>query len=511
MVGAMSRMPLVRRRLAEAFGREPKLVDPDLIVAMGAAIKAAQIYPDRIRGKGDLTVDLRYDRRTDKPRVRIAGILNKHLDRGVVYLINPREKRSEALAGKDRFAFENVALDEARQNVFTLSIKDGEGASLFGKEIQIIHEGKYSAVLVSPGCVVTKTISVRTLDGPQVLFPENTMLPSFASLDLVTADQGGIINLPLLEGDHEVQLLTIRDIPRDLPVGTNVRVEVSIQADYHIRAWATVPSIKREVSINFRIEPVDTASLTTQYIQDRIAELRQRAEKGALECRRQKEVEIFRVKFNALCADTEMELSEAEPNRLKVREKLVAMEAIVRDIWIKDDDIQMPGLTFDEFSKRLTDIETSAIESGHSKLPEVRPQIERLRAEGTEAWRTKDRLAWLRADHQIASIAHALMPEMSPREWAGALAGFILQGQLPEIQQAAGKTAELTEIETEVLMILLGVQTGGVRAEEACQQLRQCYSRRVLPLRKRLGLDAVELPQERVAPEGSGLTRKAMG
>ena len=110
MVGGMSRMPLVQRRLAEIFGREPKLVDPDLIVSKGAAIKAAQIYPDRFRGKGDLTVDLRYDRRTDKRRVRIAGILNQALDSGIVYLINSREERTEEISGKNRFAFENVPL-----------------------------------------------------------------------------------------------------------------------------------------------------------------------------------------------------------------------------------------------------------------------------------------------------------------------------------------------------------------------------------------------------------------
>ena len=76
MVGGMSRMPLVQRRLAEAFGREPKLVDPDLIVAKGAALKAAQIFSDRASGSGGLTLDLLYDRETDKERTRIAGVFD---------------------------------------------------------------------------------------------------------------------------------------------------------------------------------------------------------------------------------------------------------------------------------------------------------------------------------------------------------------------------------------------------------------------------------------------------
>ena len=42
LVGGATRTPLIRRRLAEAFGREPRgEVDPDLCVAMGAAIQGA--------------------------------------------------------------------------------------------------------------------------------------------------------------------------------------------------------------------------------------------------------------------------------------------------------------------------------------------------------------------------------------------------------------------------------------------------------------------------------------
>jgi len=508
MVGGMSRMPLVRRRLAETFGREAKLVDPDLIVAKGAAIKAAQIYPDRFRGKDDLTVALRYDRRTDQCRVRISGVLNRNLKDGGVYLISPRDERFEDLSGKDRFAFENVLL-EAGPNAFTLSIEDAGGNALLGQEIQIVYDEQASAVLVSPGSVVTKAIAVRTLDGPQVLFAENTVLPHFASLNLFTADQGGTINLPLLEGEHELQLLTIRDIPRDLPIGTEVRVEVSIQADYHIRAQASVPSLKRAVTINFRIEPVDTASLTAGYIRSRVKEMQERGQRDAAQCKRQTDVQVFQVKFKSLCQDIEMELAEVEPNRLKMREKLVAMEASIRDISLQDDEIQMPGWNFEEFNKNLTEIETNAIEISHSKLPELRPQIERLRNEAAEAWRTKDRMLWLRANNQVRAIAQALAPEMTPEEWAMALASIIVVGQIPEIKGAGGTADETGKIEEEVQMIIFRMTTGGVQPEEASSLLRQCYHQRVMPLRKKLGLETAALADSLVRPTVGGLTRMA--
>jgi molecular chaperone DnaK (HSP70) len=44
LVGGATRTPMIRRRLTEAFGREPRgEVDPDLCVAMGAAIQGAAI------------------------------------------------------------------------------------------------------------------------------------------------------------------------------------------------------------------------------------------------------------------------------------------------------------------------------------------------------------------------------------------------------------------------------------------------------------------------------------
>jgi molecular chaperone DnaK len=44
LVGGMTRMPLVQRKVAEFFGIEPcKGVHPDEVVALGAAIQAAAL------------------------------------------------------------------------------------------------------------------------------------------------------------------------------------------------------------------------------------------------------------------------------------------------------------------------------------------------------------------------------------------------------------------------------------------------------------------------------------
>lgn len=508
MVGGMSYMPLVQQKLKEALGREPKLVDPALIVSKGAAIKAAQLYPERKCGEGGLTVDLRCDRQTAKRSVRVSGVLNRPLDSGSVYLLGENEERDADLAGKDRFAFDNLALKENCVNCFTISIEGAGGEVIFGEEIQVTHDPKATTILVSPGSVVTKGIAVRTLDGPQILFPENTMLPNYAVLSLATADQGGVIRLPIVEGEQEVQRLTIQNIPSDLPIGTEVRIEVSIEADYHIKAQASVPSIQRDVAIAFRIEPFITSSLTPEYIRGRLAEVRAEADKAASECQRKSEVEIFRARFRGLVAEIEMELTEQEPNRLKIRERLIAIESMIHDITLKEEEVQMPGATFDALNQRLTELEAGAIKAEHSKLAEVRPKIEQLRREAEGAWRSRDRIAWVRVNKQASSIASSLMPELPPEEWAQLVAGFIVVVQLPEVEAISGPKPEIRVIEQEVGMIFAAMKSGSIPAELAVQQLRQIYIKRVEPLRKQYGLEVVELEPDKITPTTDGLTKR---
>ena len=55
LVGGSTRMPMVRRVVAEHFGREPFTgVDPDLAVALGAAIQADQLVGNRAAGEAGL-------------------------------------------------------------------------------------------------------------------------------------------------------------------------------------------------------------------------------------------------------------------------------------------------------------------------------------------------------------------------------------------------------------------------------------------------------------------------
>jgi hypothetical protein len=453
---------------------------------------------------------LLYDRETDKDRVRIAGVFDRVVVGHTVYLIGGRDERYERLARGDRFVFENVPLTPASENVFTVTIEDAASETVLEREIKIKHDSRGARVISTPGAVVTKAIGIWTLDGAKDLFPENTPLPHFASCTFETADQTGQIVMPIMEGNHEIERLTIRDIPKDLAVGTAVLVEVSVQADYSITAKASVPSISRGIDISFRIDAVDTAGLTAERVRARLAQLDAEAKKATANCPSPDEVEIFRLRFRAGCTEVEMELSEPEPNRLKIHEKVGGLTTMVRNVSQRDAEIQLKP-PYEDFSRQLLDLETSAIEKKHPKLAEVRPRIENLRAEGERAWKDKDKIAWARAVAQIPSIAQALKPQLTPVEWAEGLAGFIIADQLPEMTSLANGrySNELDAIQSEALTTALAMRMNAITAEAATDQLMNCYRQKIVPLRKKLGLDAPEAPTPQQQPTGPGHVRVA--
>lgn len=79
LVGGSTRMPLVRRMVAEYFGREPLAnIDPDLVVAQGAAIQARSLATSRAKGRiGRVAL-----RRAAKPSLLAAKEVSgaKHVD-----------------------------------------------------------------------------------------------------------------------------------------------------------------------------------------------------------------------------------------------------------------------------------------------------------------------------------------------------------------------------------------------------------------------------------------------
>src|SRR5262249_41532635 len=92
------------------------------------------------------------------------------------------------------------------------------------------------------GDVLTKDIAVELLEGQLVIGPAGTKLPYRKSFPLETANQGVLLRVRLFEGAVPIGEVEVRDLPRELPVGTAVQVEVEFECSWTIRARASVPA-----------------------------------------------------------------------------------------------------------------------------------------------------------------------------------------------------------------------------------------------------------------------------
>jgi actin-like ATPase involved in cell morphogenesis len=509
MVGGMSRMPLVQRRLAELFDCQPQVVDPDLIVARGAAIKAREAFGEEAVAPSGLRLELRYEPRTDQRRVTVGGRFDRPLTDHLVYLLRGEEEHSRGLEGSDRFRFEGIRLEPGTENLFTLTVEDAEENPVLEREIRIVHDPECRRVVRSPGSVVTKEIRVRTADGAVPLFPENTPLPYRGSHTFETADQSGRIVVPILEGNHELTRLEVHDLPPELPIGTPVVVEMEAHADYRIEATARLPDHGRSAAIDFEIRPAETARLDPETVRRELAAIAEEAREKVERCTAAAAIEVFEVRLRGLTDVIETELSEPDPNRARLHDKLGELRVLVDQLPTPDQENQLEP-SFADFSERLSAILTQAIEGRHPRLEEARPEAETLREEARKAWENRDPIAWRRIQGQLGVVAKKLEPERSPEERAMGMAAWLLLDQIPQLEQTAGGAGagRVRSLRSQVEECLISLQLGIQDAEQVIGKLLGLYQEEIQPLLRESGLAASSQPQTADPRRLEGLLRQ---
>ncbi|WP_406286424.1 Hsp70 family protein [Embleya sp. NBC_00896] len=245
MVGGSSRIPLVAAMLTEHFGRSPRLLNPDLCVALGAALKAANV-PSR---SGHLELDRpeSLPPETDIGGRVLAGpklpspagaqvVLTS--DDGLVWL-------AETADGEGRFLFADVPLREGRENGFTVQVFV-DGDEIEARQLLVEPDGKPRSD--ATGDVLAHDFSIELVDGLHVVVRAGTMVPYRTDFRLETASYGSSLRVGLVEGLVPIGEVSIRDLPADVPVGSTVEVTLEFEAGWTIRAEARLPRVGAEGS-----------------------------------------------------------------------------------------------------------------------------------------------------------------------------------------------------------------------------------------------------------------------
>ncbi|GAA1035133.1 hypothetical protein GCM10009557_41900 [Virgisporangium ochraceum] len=336
LVGGPTLSPYVRERLKDGLGIEvDHSQDPLTVVARGAAIFAGtQRRPAPVGpvAPGKVTVALEYPPIGPDTDPLIVGRLSGSDDFGGyrVEVVNhdaqPAWRSGQVPVNADGiFSLQVVAL-KGRRNGYRIEVTGPDGTAVPASPDSFVYT--VGAVETSP--LLTNSIGVG-LDGntTEWVLNRGTPLPAHGKVRLRTtvevrrATGGGMIRIPLLEGEHpranrnrRVGMLELvaHQLASDVPEGSEVQVRLDIDTSRLITARAYVPLLDEEFEevVALRSEVVETVEELSAAVDgelQRLSQLRERQPKtGSVVA----EMALFRIDSEQLVAEMATLLAAAE-------------------------------------------------------------------------------------------------------------------------------------------------------------------------------------------------------
>ncbi len=416
MVGGSSFIPLVQRRLEERFGRRPQLVEPNLCVALGAAILA---------GMGGASLPyLNLDNvpaQTDLHAIAVTGSVVVGDDLGEVEGCTVRLKAQDGSINTTRktgpdgaFVFDNVSLAPDDETAFLLTVVGPVGKHVAEHRFSVTQTQDPTAITGGltelggpPTQVLAKPIYVLMKDGPNEIAPERSGLPFEVVVPAQRGDASHVIRVPIMEGNNPLGELVVPDVPDTLAVGSDVEIKVTIQENYRILARAYVPSLAREERVEIEIPPPPKKSTD---------ELRREFEQLLVD----KEDALSAAGRGALFADAKVAmlnerveqckrmLQLPQPDPFEIQDCLDEIRHIIRDLsagWRPDP----PKASFDQKSAEAETLLQEAIQA----KPEVAKdgydgRLGAIRSEADKAYADQNTAAWKESFKKIMKLCDEL-------------------------------------------------------------------------------------------------------
>jgi hypothetical protein len=408
MVGGSSKIPLVSRRLEAEFGRKPKLIEPDLCVAIGAAILAGT------KGKtyGRLTLDP-VPTETFLPSLTITGRVSTGdgIAAAEVCSVQLRSadgasnvRRSTGPEGK--FAFDGIPLAPEATTDFVLIVKSPSGVEVASHRFSVTHAetAKSGGVLEIPN-VLSKPIGIRTVEGVDVVAPERTPLAYEVVTHAVTTDVSGEIRIPIVEGTSVMGEIVMKDIPTTLTVGSAVDITLTIQENYQIRGRAYVPAIGREATV-----VIDIPIPPQKSLEELRREYEEIGERADVAMRSASPGELFTkgTRLKKRMTDVEEMLGSKRPEPAKIQEALEDVDALARDIG-RGWQPAPPRAVFEQKAHEAEDLLAAAIkakpkvaEDGYDR------QLAAIRSEAEKAYVSQNSGAWKESFEKVVKLCDRL-------------------------------------------------------------------------------------------------------
>lgn len=250
MVGGSSRLPIAKELLESALGRPAELVDPDKIVARGAAVKAGTMV-------GASTAGLEF--RVPLParcalsafdviaRVTLAGAA----DAAVSLERSDGRSWDTRTDAEGCFSFTGVDLIEGEANEFTLRVGAPQ-APLLVHPFEVTHDPQAASQHLDTN-FITSEIGLLLATGPLAIFREGDKIPAHKVVEIGTRhDDQTFAKFDVYHGHHTLGEVSISQLPPGTPAGARILVNVRLDDALQLGGDATL--VKSGQSVEFRFE-----------------------------------------------------------------------------------------------------------------------------------------------------------------------------------------------------------------------------------------------------------------
>ncbi|WP_129788330.1 Hsp70 family protein [Promicromonospora panici] len=442
LVGGTSQMTLVREMLETDLGIPlDHSQDPITVVARGAAIYAAtRRVPEEIRRDRDVdpgTVRLNLDYpaagldddplvggRADSPEVRdwsgwSIELRNTTMEQTMDSAWN--SGRIE-LSGDGTFRMRLEARGNAVHTI-TVTLRDPAGSEVPTDQPTFTYN--HRSGMGDAAARASHTVGVGLADNTvQALVEKNVELPrtgrahGLRTSVAISKSSGGVVSIPILEGEHAradrntvVGRLDLRpeDITRDLPVGSEVEVEVTIDASFQFTA-ASVYVVLLDEEFPIHVD-------RTRPLLPSVAELRSR--RAALG-RRYDELREQAAQLNATEADAGLDRFDADGFIGEV-DRLLHQAAVDQDAVATCNDRLLEADSALDEAQNLLDLPKLADEGRHAVASaeeivaaygarELQAELAKIKAEMDIAIADGDKAVIERRTDEAWSIVHRAIP-----------------------------------------------------------------------------------------------------
>ncbi len=476
------------RKLEEAFGRKPRLVEPDLCVALGAGILAGT----KSKVFGRLRLDT-IPKETDLPWITVTGRIERDM------VGESLEGCSVKLAASDgsyqrtlrtglegAFVFDEVSLAQEADNEFTLSASDPGGAAISSHTFQVRQSAQAKIEISEIPNVLSKPILMEVVDGFLPIAPERTSLPFSQQIKVKTSDTSGIIDIRILEANNLLGEILMTDIPKDLPVGSKIEVEVLIQNNYQIHGRAYVPALAREMTVVIDIpvpvqKSLDELGGDFQQLSGRADEVLRSAGAGV------RFGDARAKRLQNLMQETKELTQASNPELPMIQDRLDEIENLIRDLGA-GPRFQPPRSTFDAKVNDARELLEQAIShKPHIAQEGFDKQIEMICAEADKAYKAQNLAAWKDNYNRLDGLCKRLenlLPPPPPPDPTSLL--FSLASSLAGLERKARDDGKYEIFRGDFEKLAAQLKQIDPKAPDAMNQIRDWYFSGFEELRKRL-------------------------